>query len=232
MVQGISAADVSSDKDQIGYIETSTTLTPSAMMSSEEYVSDNSSLLSLQPWIFKREKQEKMEGNEGDFHTMGYGLERLVNRFGTEFSPMSGDSIRRRSLFRSRRTRRYYVKPLTSVENSLIPQLYKDVEVEECIFSSPPPSLTPTLRPFCISDGSRIISKSSSGSSCMTLDNVLHKEVHELDCKNSELTSGETDKDGGAPRLPERSKQKRKSRRVNPERSQKHSHSRGNNSIL
>ncbi|KAH7665186.1 hypothetical protein IHE45_13G016000 [Dioscorea alata] len=179
------------------------------------------------PWIFKREKQEKTEGKEDDFHPMGYGLERLVNRFGIEFSPTSGDSIRRRSLFRSRRTRRYYVKPLTSVENSLIPQLYKDVEVEECIFSSPPPSLTPTLRPFCISDGSRIISKSSSGSSCMTLDNVLHKEVHKLDYKNSELTSGETDKDGGAPCLPEQTKQKRKSRRVNPERSQKHSHSRG-----
>ncbi|KAM0937895.1 putative protein POLAR [Dioscorea sansibarensis] len=226
-IRGIAAADVSSDTDQTGYLETSTTSAALTRMNSDEYVSDNSSLLSLQPWIFRREKCEKTEGNEDDFHPMGYGLERLANRFGTEFSPTNGGSFRSQSLFRSRRTRRYYVKPFTSIENSLIPQLYKDVEIEECIFSSPPPSLTPTLRPFCISDGSRIISKSSSGSSCMTLDNALHKEVHELDYKNSELTSGETDKDAGVPRLPERTKQKRKSRRVNPEQSQKHSHSRG-----
>ncbi|KAJ0981967.1 hypothetical protein J5N97_010222 [Dioscorea zingiberensis] len=211
MIQGLVAADFSSGKDQTGYPET---LTASKMKNAEEYVSDSSSLLSLQPWIFKKEKWENLEGNEDDFHTFGYGLDRLGNGFETEFSSRSRGTIRSQSSFRSRRTRRYYVKPFTSIENSLIPQLYKDVEVEECIFSSPPPSVTPTLRPFCITDGSRIISKSSSNSSSMTLDNLLNKEVHDLNYNNDEFTSGEMDKDVRFPRLPEQTKQKRKSRRV------------------
>ncbi|KAK9105272.1 hypothetical protein Scep_022116 [Stephania cephalantha] len=55
------------------------------------------------------------------------------------------------------------VKPLNSLESCLVSQLYREhVEMEELVFSSLPSPSALSVRPLLVSDGSRIISRSSS----------------------------------------------------------------------
>lgn len=95
---------------------------------SDEYVRDMGSILSLQPWIFRKE-----------------------NNLGIRYG-------RSKSNLRARRGRRNSIKPL-SMENCLIPQLYdENFEFEEYVFG--PLTTTAFTRPFVVTDGERVISKS------------------------------------------------------------------------
>ena len=100
----------------------------------EEYVRDTSALLSLQPWIFKKERIEK-NGEMGDKSGC------TANALPPELSPRSiglgYKQCRNTSSLRSRQSQRYGLKPLTSIEDCLIPQLYQEhLEVEEYLFTS------------------------------------------------------------------------------------------------
>ncbi|KAJ6810779.1 uncharacterized protein M6B38_104620 [Iris pallida] len=92
----------------------------------DEYVRDNSSLLSLQPWVFRKES------------------------FGGDTSQAS---------LRNRRLGRFSVKPLGSIEH---------VGLETFSLSSSPPNSPvarpASVRPFSVTDGERIISRSRFGS--------------------------------------------------------------------
>ncbi|KAK9114448.1 hypothetical protein Syun_021245 [Stephania yunnanensis] len=73
---------------------------------------------------------------------MGFGCGRLIRR--------------RRGFGRG-------VKPLNSLESCLVSQLYREhVEMEELVFSSLPSRSALAVRPLLVSDGNRIISRSSS----------------------------------------------------------------------
>nr|BAK00509.1 predicted protein [Hordeum vulgare subsp. vulgare] len=133
-----------------------------------EYVRDPGSILSLQPWIFKRSStkdNEEMAVPSGR-RAVGRG-KNLVDGFRdgstTEVSTRSpglgsGPGGGRGAL-RSRRPQRHFFKPLVATENSYIPQLYNEnFEFEECTFA-PVPSPA-SARPFIVTDGRRIISKS------------------------------------------------------------------------
>lgn len=114
-------------------------------MSSEEFVSDESNLLSLHPWIFKKERY--LDGmNVGVKTTNG--------------------------LLRSRRPQRFCFKPVDVMGNYITP-FTDNVDVEEYVLSSPPNSPSPRFRPFVVTDGSRIISKSSFGSFGLQPENGL-----------------------------------------------------------
>lgn len=133
-----------------------------------EYVRDPGSILSLQPWIFKRssaQNNEEMVVPSGS-RALGRG-KNLVDGFrdGSTIevsarSPGLGPgSGRGRGALRSRRPQRNFIKPLVAVENSYIPQLYdENFEFEEYTFA-PVPSPA-SARPFIVTDGRRIISKS------------------------------------------------------------------------
>lgn len=115
---------------------------------SDEYIRDMGSILSLQPWIFKKE-----------------------NNFGLRYG-------KNKSSLRARRGQRNPIKPL-SMENCLIPQLYdENFEFEEYVFGSV--MTTPVTRPFVVTDGERVISKSGCEAS-------LHipaetRPLREVDC--------------------------------------------------
>jgi len=128
-----------------------------------EYVGDPGSLLSLQPWIFRRNGSQ----NHGErVLASGKGknpVDVLREGQAAEISPRSpglGSGPGRGSgALRSRRSRRNLMKPLVPMDNSYIPQLYSEnFEIEECTFA-PAPSPA-SVRPFIVTDGRRIISKS------------------------------------------------------------------------
>ena len=133
-----------------------------------EYVRDPGSILSLQPWIFKRsstKNNEEMVVPSGS-RVVGRG-KNLVDGFRdgstTEVSTRSpglgSGPGRGRGALRSRRPQRHFINPLVATENSYIPQLYNEnFEFEECTFA-PVPSPA-SARPFIVTDGRRIISKS------------------------------------------------------------------------
>uniref|UniRef100_A0A453JWZ7 Uncharacterized protein n=1 Tax=Aegilops tauschii subsp. strangulata TaxID=200361 RepID=A0A453JWZ7_AEGTS len=133
-----------------------------------EYVRDPGSILSLQPWIFKRsstKNNEEMVVPSGG-RVVGRG-KNLVDGFRdgstTEVSTRSpglgSGPGRGRGALRSRRPQRHFINPLVATENSYIPQLYdENFEFEECTFA-PVPSPA-SARPFIVTDGRRIISKS------------------------------------------------------------------------
>ncbi|XP_048528556.1 uncharacterized protein LOC125508042 [Triticum urartu] len=133
-----------------------------------EYVRDPGSILSLQPWIFKRsstKNNEEMVVPSGS-RAVGRG-KNLVDGFRdgstTEVSTRSpglgSGPGRGRGALRSRRAQRHFINPLVATENSYIPQLYNEnFEFEECTFA-PVPSPA-SARPFIVTDGRRIISKS------------------------------------------------------------------------
>jgi hypothetical protein len=128
-----------------------------------EYVRDPGSLLSLQPWIFRRNGSQNYRES---VRASGKG-KNLVDVLGegqaVEISPRSpclgSGPGRGCGALRSRRSRRNLMKPLVPMENSYVPQLYSEnFEMEECTFA-PAPSPAST-RPFVVTDGTRIISKS------------------------------------------------------------------------
>ncbi|XP_065004383.1 uncharacterized protein LOC103982148 isoform X2 [Musa acuminata AAA Group] len=142
------------------------------LMSSGRYVRDHGSLLSLQPWIFRKGNystgEETGKANGKCSENCRYDMDGFMYNSSAEFSPLSvslGHSCGRgRSSLRTRRPRQHSIKPLSSLENCLVPQIYSEnFEFEEFVFSSFPSPAAPALRPFVITDGSKIISKSSFG---------------------------------------------------------------------
>ncbi|CAD6258465.1 unnamed protein product [Miscanthus lutarioriparius] len=128
-----------------------------------EYVRDPGSLLSLQPWIFRRNGSQ----NYGEHVLASAKGKNLVHvlREGqaVEISPRSpglgSGPGRGCGALRSRRSRRNLMKPLVPMDNSYVPQLSSEnFEIEECTFA-PAPSPA-SARPFIVTDGRRIISKS------------------------------------------------------------------------
>lgn len=133
-----------------------------------EYVRDPGSILSLQPWIFKRSSAQNNDEmvvpsggravcrgkNLMDGFQDGSTVD--VSARSPGLGPGSG---RGRGALRSRRPQRHFMKPLVAAGNSYIPQLYdENFEFEEYTFA-PVPSPA-SARPFIVTDGRRIISKS------------------------------------------------------------------------
>lgn len=207
-----------------------------SLMGSSEYVRDPSSILSLQPWIFKRENSQINEENmdpNGDFSDKyAYEMNGFTDASMAEASPRSVSlgysSGRGQSSLRSRRSRRNTTKPLTSMENSLIPQLYNEnFEIEEYVYSSFSSPRAVAARPFIVTDGSKIISKSGYEPSVVPFNFGLHKD-NEVDSLRVKVPLF-----GFSP-LPELRKMKRKSREreqvldsSSSHRLSKHSHSQG-----
>ncbi|GJM95359.1 hypothetical protein PR202_ga12084 [Eleusine coracana subsp. coracana] len=130
-------------------------------VSPNEYVRDPGSILSLQPWIFRKSgslnKEETIIGKGKNL------FDGFHNGHAAEVSPRSpglGSGPRRGcGALRSRSSRKHLIKPLVQTENSYIPQLYSEsFEIEECTFA-PVPSPA-SVRPFIVTDGRRVISKS------------------------------------------------------------------------
>ncbi|XP_006664130.1 uncharacterized protein LOC102705124 [Oryza brachyantha] len=142
--------------------------TSAVSVSPGEYVRDPGSLLSLQPWIFKRSGsqniEEKMLASGGREDGKGKNLmDAFRDGSAVEISPRSpglgSGPGRGRGALRSRRSHRHLIKPLVPIENSYIPQLYsEDFEIDECTFG-PVPSPA-SARPFIVTNGRRVISKS------------------------------------------------------------------------
>uniref|UniRef100_A0A1D1Z8T7 Foldase protein prsA 1 n=1 Tax=Anthurium amnicola TaxID=1678845 RepID=A0A1D1Z8T7_9ARAE len=156
------------------------------LTSPEGYVGNNSSLLSLQPWIFRKESyqvdgEEKREIGEHP-HKCDDDTGQYANAFQSHLSrrnigPVYGFRGSKRSL-RSRRIHKYSVKSLSSTENCLIPQLYRDnIDFEEYVFGPFPSPSSPSVRPFLVTDGNQIISKSSFESFNKQFDSRLHQQV-------------------------------------------------------
>lgn len=73
--------------------------------------------------------------------------------------------VKKKSNVRYRKSNRRVVKPLSSLDSCLMAQLCKEqAEMEEYTFSSVYPPCTPTVRPFLVTDGTRIISRASNDS--------------------------------------------------------------------
>ncbi|RRT37081.1 hypothetical protein B296_00048090 [Ensete ventricosum] len=141
-------------------------------MSSGRYVRNHGSLLSLQPWIFRKgnylRDEETGKANGECSEKCRYDMDGVMYNSSVEFSPptvsLSHSRGRGRSSLRNRRPPQNSIKPLSSLENCLVPQIYsKNFEFEEFVFSPFPSPAQPALRPFVITDGSKIISKSSFG---------------------------------------------------------------------
>lgn len=179
-----------------------------------EYVRDPGSILSLQPWIFKRSSTKNNEEMvvPGGSRAVGRG-KNLVDDFRdgstTEVSTRSpglgSGSGSGTGALRSRRPQRHFMKPLVPTENSYIPQLYNEnFEFEECTFA-PVPSPA-SARPFIVTDGRRIISKSRYEPVPIPFDIGFDKE----ECRNGSKVPKSVV--GIAP-LPELNKSKRVSQR-------------------
>uniref|UniRef100_K3Z4J6 Uncharacterized protein n=1 Tax=Setaria italica TaxID=4555 RepID=K3Z4J6_SETIT len=133
-----------------------------------EYLNDPGSILSLQPWIFKRSGSQNSEERMHASGSRAFGSgKNLANCFrdaqAVEVcarSPGVGSGPGRGcGALRSRRSRRNLMKPLVPMNNSYVPHLYSEnFEIEECTFA-PVPSPA-SARPFIVTDGRRIISKS------------------------------------------------------------------------
>ncbi|WVZ90895.1 hypothetical protein U9M48_037149 [Paspalum notatum var. saurae] len=133
-----------------------------------EYVRDPGSILSLQPWIFKRSGSQNNEERTQASGSRAFGTgKNLVDCF--RDAQAVEISVRSPALgsgpgtgcgaLRSARSRRNLMKPFVPMDNSYVPQLYSEnFEIEECTFA-PVPSPA-SARPFIVTDGRRIISKS------------------------------------------------------------------------
>jgi len=168
---------------------------PEGIASSNEFVRDHSSLLSLQPWIFRKEicqdDEDKMKVN-GNFSDR---LNRLADASQAELSPRNVNlgygRGRGRSSLRSRRSHRHSVKPVTSVGNCLIPQLYNEhFDLEEYVLSSMQSSVAPIVRPLIITDGNRIISRSTYDTLGVSSKGELLKEVDGMTSREMETVIG------------------------------------------
>ncbi|XP_074578376.1 uncharacterized protein LOC141834886 [Curcuma longa] len=156
------------------------------LINSAEYVSHRGSLLSLQPWIFRKESYlrdmeikkvvedySKLREREMDGlvkNLLGESTSRRVN--------LSHAHGRGQSCLRSRCSCRGTSKPLSSTEDYLIPQLYNEnFESEEFLFGTVRSSTTPGIRPF-VTDGSKIISKSCYGPMDNNFASELDNEIY------------------------------------------------------
>lgn len=156
-----------------------------SLINSAEYASHRGSLLSLQPWIFRKESY--LRGKEITKVVEDYSklrereMDGLLNNLLREsassrvnFSHAHG---RGQSCLRSRCSCRGISKPLSSMEDYLIPQLYNEnFETEEFVFGSVRSSTTSGIRPF-VTDGSKIISKSCYGPVDNNFDNELDNKI-------------------------------------------------------
>ena len=91
------------------------------------------------------------------------------------------EPMRKRSSLKTKYSYGPLLKPLSSLDGCLMAQLYmQHVKMEEYILSSLPSPPTPILRPFLITDGSRIISRASgdfSNGSNLMGDSKLHNQA-------------------------------------------------------
>ncbi|XP_074584161.1 uncharacterized protein LOC141840155 [Curcuma longa] len=183
-----------------------------SLMNPGEFVRNHGSLLSLQPWIFRKgsyAKDKEMMKVRGDHYEItGNGMDDFSNNSLAEGSPrsvnLSFTHDRGQSSLRSRSSRRKSTRPLSSLENCLIPHLYdENFEFEEFAFSSFPSSTLSSMRPLVVTDGNNIISKSSYGPA----DINLHSGVDNTNMKSI----------FGVSPLPEFRTPKRKSRQTLPD---------------
>ncbi|KAG6520771.1 hypothetical protein ZIOFF_017831 [Zingiber officinale] len=138
------------------------------LMNPGEYVSNHGSILSLQPWIFRKgsylKDKEMTKANGDHFEKMGSEMDVFSNNSLAESSPrnvnLSYKSGRGQSSLRNRSSRCKSNKPLSSLENCLIPHLYNEnFEFKEFDFSSS--STLSSMRPLVVTDGNKIIRKNS-----------------------------------------------------------------------
>ncbi|KAG1341937.1 hypothetical protein COCNU_05G001660 [Cocos nucifera] len=130
------------------------------------------------------------------------------------------------SSLKSRQSQKYGLKPLTSIEDCFIPQLYQEhLEVEEYLFTSMSSSPASSKRPFIVTDGDRVISKSGYDSSSLQPGNGLLKFADEASYGIVSEDGLHKDNHGGislgmgrtvvgVPPLLESRRQKRKSREM------------------
>ncbi|KAL6623539.1 hypothetical protein ACP70R_033418 [Stipagrostis hirtigluma subsp. patula] len=157
-----------------------------------DYVRDPGSILSLQPWIFRRNGLRNSEERMSGSRVVGKG-KNLLHSFredpAVEASPRSpglgSGPGRGCGALRSKISRRRLMEPLVPMENSYIPQLYSEnFEIEECTFA-PVPSPA-SARPFVVTDGRRIISKSRYEPVPVPFNIGFNKE----ECRNSSRMPG------------------------------------------
>ncbi|XP_020257587.1 uncharacterized protein LOC109834089 [Asparagus officinalis] len=166
---------------------------------SNEYVRDHGSLLSLHPWIFKKEvyqDEENMMKVNGDLcdrcsHELKMSTYSLPAGLSLRNVSVGYGQGRGRSSLKSRRSHRRSVKSVASLGNCLIPQLYNEhFELEEYFVSSMPSSTVTTLRPLIITDGNRTISKSTYDTMGMQYESGLLKEVDGIASQQMETVVG------------------------------------------
>lgn len=91
------------------------------------------------------------------------------------------DSKKNFSSLRSRRSNLRMMKPLTSLDSCLLAQLCNEhVEMDEYVLSCFPSPFSPSVRPFTVTDGRRIIGSEGANSPSLhydTMKNGLHKQV-------------------------------------------------------
>ncbi|CAK9147964.1 unnamed protein product [Ilex paraguariensis] len=89
-------------------------------------------------------------------------------------------SARNKSTLKSGRTQ--FIKPLSSLQSCLVAQMYKEhAEMEEYILSSIPSPSSPTVKPFFVTDGGRIICRASGdvfSRATGIRKNKMHKESY------------------------------------------------------
>ncbi|CAN6338700.1 unnamed protein product [Urochloa humidicola] len=178
-----------------------------------EYLKDPGSILSLQPWIFKRSSSQNNEERMDASGSRAFGsgknlLDCLRDAQAVEVcarSPGIGSGPGRGGgALSCRRPRRNLMKPLKLMDNSYVPHLYgENFEIEECTFA-PVPSPA-SARPFIVTDGRRIISKSRYDPVPVPFNIGLEKE----ECRGTSMMPGSVI--GVAP-LPELKKLKQEGR--------------------
>ncbi|KAM3318836.1 hypothetical protein P3S67_006036 [Capsicum chacoense] len=117
----------------------------------------------------------------GNINELGY--EPALSPSTTELAFSYGTS-RKNSNLRSRRKIGHLIKPLNSLESCLMAQLYKE-RGEDYIYSSNSSPWTPTVRPFVVTDGSKIISRANSNSLSASRGAGHHKQKDNFSSMNT-----------------------------------------------
>ncbi|KAL8150637.1 hypothetical protein V2J09_020445 [Rumex salicifolius] len=102
-------------------------------------------------------KMDFCSGFEGDYRDKSNDMGE-TSTCGMSF--MKGH-MRGRNSIKSRRSHLHHLKPLSSLESCLMAQLYKEHAETEHLLAPLPSPCTPALRPFLVSDGAQIFSRSS-----------------------------------------------------------------------
>lgn len=104
-------------------------------------------------------------------------------------------SLYNRRILRSRRTNREVIKPVNSLQSCLMSQIYKDhAEMEDYMLKSSSSLARPSVRQLLVTDGSRIISGTSSQTNIVQTQIVVKKD--------KEVSSEEKASVIGVPPLP------------------------------